>query len=120
MNDQSNQSRERKPDFKNHYHLVSGIILFKDESTGDGVGRIEMNAINKDLQKDVGVQQIQDMQRALQMNTFQRLGGPVEVVGVTIVSMNYLGHMSDKQFNNSPLEEEARLAAEATLPDTTH
>lgn len=116
MNDQP-QTIDRR---KNHYYLVAGIILFKDESTGEGVGRIEINAINKDPQKEVAVQQIQDMQRSLQMTTFQRLGGPVEVVGVTILSMNYLGYMSDKQFNNSPLEEEARLAAEALSSDTTH
>lgn len=120
MNDQSKPKNDHKPDFKQHYYLVAGIILFKDENSGESVGRIEINAINKDLQKEIGVQQIQDMQRSLQMTVFQRLGGPVEVVGVTILSMNYLGHMTDKQFNNSPLEEEARLAAEALSPDTTH
>ncbi len=113
MNDQPKLHEIRKPDFKQHYYLCGGTILFKDESTGDNVGRIEVNAVNKDLQKDIGVKQIQDIQRSLQMVTFQRLGGPVEVVGVTIMSINYLGHMTDKQFNNCPEENAARLAAEA-------
>lgn len=95
-----------------HYYLIAGIILFKDAETGgDSIGRLEINAINKDAQKNVGVQQIQDMQRALQMTAFQRLGGPVEVVGVTILTMNYLGEMSDEEFNNAPLETEAAQAA---------
>lgn len=106
---------------KLHYYLIAGIILFKDESTGnDAIGRIEINAVNKDAQKNIGVQQIQDMQRALQMTTFQRLGGPVEVVGVTIFTMNYLGEMSDEEFNNAPLEEEARLAALAKTKAKAH
>ncbi len=86
---------------KNHYWMVHGIVMFKDED-GDGVARMDINAVFMAAQMERGILEIQKTQQMLQVQCFNRLGAPVEVVGVTICTYNYLGAMSDEQYNNIP------------------
>lgn len=99
---------------KKHYFLVYGRVMFKDEE-GDRIAHTDINCVFMGERKERGVKEIAKVQQMLQIQLFNRLGASVDVVGVTICTFNYLGAMSDEEFNNaSP----ADLGEE--VPDQLH
>lgn len=84
---------------KQHHFLVAGRILFMDEQ--ENAANVDVNCLAIGSKKTIGVKQIAGMQQSLQVNLFNRLGGPVKILNVTIISINYLGAMSDEEFNNA-------------------
>lgn len=88
---------------RKHFRLVSGQVMFKQ---GDDIAMMIVNGIVADEQENIGTLQISEAQKSLQVNLFERLGQTVEVIGVSILSWNYLGHMSDTEFHNLPQQVE--------------
>jgi hypothetical protein len=91
---------------KHHYYLICGTILVaQDEDTS----AVSLNAILPSDIKNIGVHQLGQAQRMLQMNFHQRMQDPetgeqetFKVVDVVIANMCYLGHMSQEQFEKRP------------------
>jgi hypothetical protein len=87
---------------KQHYHLVSGVVMFKDLETEGAVGEIKLNTTLRSGSQSVPARQIGKAQQSLQMLMFQKLGTELEVVDVHIVAISYLGHMTEEQFMAPP------------------
>lgn len=83
-----------------HYHLASARVLFQDENNTD-VAITDVNGLIVGDQKNIGTKELGKIQQTVQVNLFQRLGSPVNVVGITIIAITYLGAMTEKEFNNA-------------------
>lgn len=100
---------------KQHYFLIAGKVMFKSE---EGIGTLNINGVIEGKERNLGIKQIALMQQMLQANAFRQLGGPVEVVGVTILSFNHLGHMSEREWNNMDVGSIVQSAAELSGIDS--
>lgn len=88
-------SKANKPQ---HYHLVSGMVIF----TREGSEEIEQMNINTTLTGDdrnVTAKHIGMAQQGIQMRLFERIGNPnTQVHDVFIISVSYLGVMTQAKF----------------------
>lgn len=85
---------------KQHFHLISGTVMFLDKS-GDEVraGNFVQNTTIQTPTKDVPARYIGRAQQALQMLMFQKLEDhTLEVTDVHIMSISYLGFMTEAEF----------------------
>ena len=85
---------------KKHHWLTANRILFRDNDQ-EAAANVDVNALVTTNKKEIRVKDIAKIQQSAQMNLFQRLGGPVEVMNLTIIGINYLGAMSTEEFNNA-------------------
>lgn len=113
----SNTPRRRRPSVREvnrtekdgnrfHYYVVAGEILFATKATEpDGVDTVTQRRLNSIVATHLGYVSetvLQQAQQSLQMNLLQEINGQVEidVAAVTILSMSYLGFMTEAEFHD--------------------
>lgn len=86
-----------KTDIPMHYHLVSGLVLFTRPNS-DVVEQIHINTTVQTKNKTVPAKAIGQAQQGIQMLLFKREGAEITVTDVFIISVSYLGHMTQAAF----------------------
>lgn len=85
-----------------HYHLVAGLVMFGNPETQE-IGSLTLNTVLRSDSQNVPVRQIGRAQQALQMVFRQKTGDETtQVVDVPILSISYLGYMSEEEFQAPP------------------
>ncbi len=90
---------------KLHYHLVSGVVIFRDPEAPNAaaVGEMRLNTTLRSDSQYVPARQIGKAQQSLQMLMYTRLDDTsLEVVDVHINSISYLGEMTEEDFMEAP------------------
>lgn len=98
-----------KSDNPMHYHLVSGMVLFTRQNS-DVVEEIYLNTTVQTKNKTVPAKAIGQAQQGIQMLLFKREGAEVTVTDVFIMSVSYLGHMTQEAFVEGVDELQAQAA----------
>lgn len=80
-----------------HYHIVAGMVLFTRPGD-DNVEQMHLNTTITGDDKNVTAKHIGMAQQGLQMRLFERTGPEANVLDVFIISVNYLGHMTQDKF----------------------
>lgn len=86
---------------KQHYHLVSGMVMFTDPrgENPEQIGNLSLNTVIYSPEPYVGMGLINKAQQLLQINFHQKLADPeLQVFDVFIVGISPLGHMTDAEF----------------------
>ena len=105
---------------KLHRYLVAGEIVFtiKDEDGNDLINTVRLNSVLAVEHRNITVKDIGRAQQALQLNLHRRLDGEEVVVrDVVIISVCYLGHASEKDFNSAPVGMAVQQADAVTTED---
>lgn len=88
---------------KKHFYLVSGSVMFAAE---DNVGSVTLNAVVSNSTPTMAVRQIGRAQQSLQMNFWQKVdpseAAKTKVLDVVILSVSYLGEMTEEEFHAAP------------------
>ena len=80
-----------------HYYMFAGNLAFVDSEGNAAVSNASVVVPTTDQRVTA-----RDMARAsqgLQMNLFQRINQQVQVIDLNIMSVSYLGHMTEEEFN---------------------
>jgi hypothetical protein len=100
---------------KNHFYLVAGMVIFNIEGDGEGQTRSHMlNTMIKSPENQGTLERLGRAQQAIQMRLAGILGEDAAkstVVDVVIMSISYMGYMSDKEFD--PRQEVTNPAPQA-------
>jgi hypothetical protein len=100
-----------KTDYKHHY-IASGNVMWRED---ENLNALEVNAVLIIDQKNIAVKEISQLQRLLMISLFKQLKRQVEIEGVVITSINYLGAMTEKEWNNLPPSPVPQAQPEGTL-----
>lgn len=80
-----------------HFYMFAGNITFMDSEGNAAISNASVVVPTTDQRVTA-----HDMARAsqgLQMNLFQRINQQVKVIDLNIMSVSYLGHMTEDEFN---------------------
>jgi hypothetical protein len=87
---------------KQHYHHVCGLVMFQTPG-GNAMGTATVNTVLRSDSQNVPARQIGRAQQAMQMSFHEQAQDPsIQVVGLPIISISYLGFMTEKEFNAPP------------------
>ena len=87
---------------RKHYYLVHGAIVFAHVEQ-EQVGSIDMNGLLLADEKKIALHELNNSQRILQHNFFQRMPAEkVEIQDVVLKNITWLGHYTDDEFKNIP------------------
>jgi len=81
---------------KKHYWLSAVELTFIDSEGSTGVTRVN-TMVNADEQRLTMVE-LAKVQQGGQLTLFNKLGEQVTVLGLTVMHISYLGHMTDEEF----------------------
>lgn len=86
-----------KPSLAQHYYLVAGLVTFvrKDETQPE---QITLNTSITTPRQLVTAKSIGRGQQGLQMIAFERFGHEIQIVDVCVLSLSYLGRMTQEDF----------------------
>lgn len=90
-------------DKRQHYHLISALIMFvpKDAKAESGYAPVPVNAVLTSAMKDLTRHDIGRAQQAAQMTLFGQLEGEstkIQVLNVVITNMTYMGLMTQAEY----------------------
>lgn len=106
---------------RKHYYLVHGAIVFAHVEQ-EQVGSIDMNGLLLADEKKIALHELNNSQRILQHNFFQRMPAEkVEIQDVVLKNLTWLGHYTDDEFKNIPegVTMQMREAAEQAATPTS-
>ena len=93
---------------RRHHWLVSAVVLFRESDKPDGVGRMDMNTVITNEGLFVTANMIGEAQQIMQMQVFDRIKDPtIQMINVSLTSIDYLGEMSKEEFYTPPPTETA-------------
>lgn len=88
---------------RKHYYLVAGeLVLQQDDDTP---AQARLNTVTATDYQRFATADIAKAQQALQMLFHRRMGehaGTVKVIDVVLLSVSYLGHMTEAEFQKMP------------------
>lgn len=95
-----------------HYWLASTQLLTKESAESTQVSSLFMNAIAKTPEKTVSTQVLGNIQKNVQMQ-YRNVVQEAEsvVLDVVIMSISYLGYMTDDEFAPTPQPDAVGTAA---------
>jgi hypothetical protein len=90
---------------KQHYWLVAGTVMFGNKAE-ETIGNVSLNTTTRTDADAFPSREIGRAQQALQMLFFKRIlqedQANIQVVDVVIISVNYLGEMTEEEFLRPP------------------
>jgi hypothetical protein len=103
---------------KQHYHLVSAIVMFRDPAS-EGIGTLSLNAVIHDpTTKNIPSRMIGKAQQLIQLAFHKKIEDQeVQVMDVFIVGFSYLGNMTPAEFAAAP---EGMVKQERVVPGLTN
>lgn len=87
---------------KRHWHLVYGTVVFREKEDSP-LQEAHLNGVIADVGRDIPTRGLAVAQQTLQLNLHQKWqGDPPQIIDVLIVSINYLGYMTDAEMHTPP------------------
>jgi hypothetical protein len=90
---------------KKHFWLSAVELTFVDTQGDTGVTRV--NTMVNAESSNVTMTELAKVQQGAQLTLFNKLGEQVTVLGLTVLNVSYLGHMTDKEFSAGATETQA-------------
>lgn len=81
---------------KFYYFMVAAQVTFITSEGDSNLTRV--NALVESPTENFTVKELARAQQGAQINLFEKLGGPVQVLDVIFLSISKLGHMSKEEF----------------------
>lgn len=104
---------------KRHYYLVAGEVVFINPD--ETLGTLRLNTVTRTKKQLFTAQNLGESQQALQMQFHRNCetrGVPLlNIFDVFIMSVSYLGHMTEEEFNKAPAGTEKVAVVQTTSPD---
>lgn len=105
---------------KQHYYLGSTKVIFLHKESGN-VSELHLNVMLRRDQNYVNAKGMGNIQTSAQMLFFQKMEvEQYDIIDVFIVSVSYLGHMTEAEFTEGMNETKVKASPKgATLPGLT-